>query len=141
MNAWYIATLLFAIVMVFAIILSRQAVQGRSDGKHGEHHRDGWRGQGEVPRPPPAAEPGVRPGRQDDLPSLATNLTDEAAKLVADPKSTLDHMKERQSTFADLQLEDEYGLADTSIMVDMRKVIDLVNAELLLCNLMYFIYF
>ena len=35
-----------------------------------------------------------RPGRQDDLPSLATNLTDEAAKLVADPKSTLDHMKE-----------------------------------------------
>lgn len=83
--------------MVFAVILSRQAVQGRSDGKHGEHHRDGWRGQGEVPRPPPAAEPGVRPGRQDDLPSLATNLTDEAAKLVADPKSTLDHMKERQS--------------------------------------------
>ena len=46
-----------------------------------------------------------------------------------------------KSNIADLQLEDEYGLADTSIMVDMRKVIDLVNAELLLCNLMYFIYF
>ena len=83
--------------MVFTIILSRQAVQGRSDSKHGEHHRIGWRGQGGVPRPPSAAEPGVRPGRQDDQPSLATNLTDEAAKLVADPKSTLDHMKERQS--------------------------------------------
>ena len=83
--------LLLAIVMVFAKILSRQAVQIRSDDKHGEHHRDGWRGQAEVPRPPPAAEPGVRPGWQDDLPSLATNLTDEAAKLVADPKSTLDH--------------------------------------------------
>ena len=83
--------------MVFAVILSRQAVQGCSDGKHGEQHRDGWCRQGEVPRPPPAAEPGVRPGRQDDLPSLATNLTYEAAKLVADPKSTLDHMKEHQS--------------------------------------------
>ena len=46
---------------------------------------------------PLVSEPGVRPGRQDDLPSLATKLTDEAAKLVADPKSTLDHIKERQS--------------------------------------------
>ena len=79
---------LFAIVMLFAIILSRQVVEGRSDGKHGEHHRDGWRGQEKVPRPPPAAEPGFRPGRQEDLPSLATNLADEAAKLVADLNST-----------------------------------------------------
>ena len=106
--------------LVFAIILSRQAVQGRSDGKHGEHHRDGWRGQGEVPRPPPAAEPGVRPGRQDDLPSLANNLTDEAAKLVADPKSTLDHMKERQSiTLAVDTINDsrslKYGKWETKI--------------------------
>ena len=69
---------------------------------------------------------------EDDLPSVAADLTDEAAKLVADPKSTLDHMKERQSitlavdiindsrslkyvkeekaesNIADLQLEDEY---------------------------------
>ena len=41
--------MLFAFVMVFAIILSRQVVEGRSDGKHGEHHRDDIRLQLPVP--------------------------------------------------------------------------------------------
>ena len=106
--------LLLAIVMVFAKILSRQAVQIRSDDKHGEHHRDGWCGQGEVPRPPPAAEPGVRPGRQDDPKStLGQHQSISLAVDTINDSRYLKYVKRKkaESNTADLQLKGEYDQA------------------------------